>query len=87
MSSNQEVALEANFKSWRDKRFPTPPKDLNVFEYYCIEQFVRPFDISDSQLKSDLNYDALAKGKGQYLLKAIEADLKRRFAQKKHKGK
>jgi hypothetical protein len=54
MSTNEEVALDANFKGWQEKRFPTPPKDLNIFEYYCIEQFVRSFDISDSQLKSGL---------------------------------
>jgi hypothetical protein len=46
--SNEAVALEANFKGWQEKRFPTPPKDLNVFEYYCIDQFLRPFDLSDS---------------------------------------
>jgi hypothetical protein len=52
--SNEAVALEANFKGWQEKRFPTPPKDLNVFEYYCIDQFLRPFDLSDSQLKTGL---------------------------------
>src|SRR5664279_358327 len=54
MSSNEAVALDANFKGWHEKRFPTPPKDLNVFEYYCVEQFLRPFDLSDSQLKTGL---------------------------------
>ena len=54
MSSNEAVALEANFKGWQEKRFPTPPKDLNVFEYYCVDQFLRAFDLSDSQLKSGL---------------------------------
>jgi hypothetical protein len=54
MSSNEAVALDANFKGWHEKRFPAPPKDLNVFEYYCVEQFLRPFDLSDSQLKTGL---------------------------------
>lgn len=54
MSSNEVYALEANFKGWQEKRFPTPPKDLNVFEYYCVDQFLRPFDLSDSQLKTGL---------------------------------
>jgi hypothetical protein len=54
MSSNEAVALEANFKSWQEKRFPTPPRDINVFEYYCIDQFLRPYDLSDSQLKGGL---------------------------------
>jgi hypothetical protein len=54
MSSNEAVALDANFKSWQEKRFPTPPKDINVFEYYCVDQFLRQFDLSDSQLKTGL---------------------------------
>jgi hypothetical protein len=54
MSSNEAVALDANFKSWQEKRFPTPPKDINVFEYYCVDQFLRQFDLSDSQLKAGL---------------------------------
>src|SRR5215813_7906964 len=54
MSSNEEFALDANFKSWQEKRFPHPPKELNVFEYYCVEQFLRSYDLSDSQLKSGL---------------------------------
>jgi hypothetical protein len=54
MGKNEEVALEANFKSWREKRFPVPPKDLNIFEYYCTEQFLRSYDLSDGQLKNGL---------------------------------
>jgi len=54
MGANDVLALDANFKSWQEKRFPTQPKDLNVFEYYCIEQFLRSFDLSDSQVKSGL---------------------------------
>jgi hypothetical protein len=54
MSSNEAIALDANFKSWQEKRFPVPPKDLNVFEYYCVDQFLRQFDLSDSQLKTGL---------------------------------
>ena len=54
MGANDVLALDANFTSWRDKRFPTIPKDLNVFEYYCAEQFLRSFDLSDSQIKTGL---------------------------------
>jgi hypothetical protein len=54
VSSNEAIALDANFKSWQGKRFPVPPKDLNVFEYYCVDQFLRQFDLSDSQLKTGL---------------------------------
>lgn len=54
MSANDVVALEANFKGWQEKRFPVPKKDVNVFEYYCLDQFLRPFDLSDSQLKTGM---------------------------------
>ena len=54
MSRNDALALESNFTGWQQKRFPTPPKDLNVFEYYCVDQFLRQFDLSDSQLKTGM---------------------------------
>ena len=54
MSSNEATALDANFTGWRENRFPNPPKDINVFEYYCVEQFLRAFDLSDSQLKTGI---------------------------------
>lgn len=54
MGTNDVIALEANFKSWRENRFPTPKKDVNIFEYYCIEQFLRLLDPSDNQLKSGI---------------------------------
>lgn len=54
MGANDSLALEAHFKSWQAARFPVPPKDLNIFEYYCAEQFLRSFDLSDSEIKSGL---------------------------------
>jgi hypothetical protein len=37
MGANDVIALEANFKGWQEKRFPNPKKDVNVFEYYCLD--------------------------------------------------
>jgi hypothetical protein len=54
MGKNDVLALENNFSTWKSSRFPNPPKDLNIFEYYCIEQFARPFDLGDSELKSGM---------------------------------
>jgi hypothetical protein len=54
MGANDVLALEANFKTWQEKRFPVPKKDINVFEYYCIDQYLRQFDLSDGQLKTGL---------------------------------
>jgi hypothetical protein len=54
MASNESIALEAHFKTWRESRFPNPQPGFNVWEYYCIEQFARSFDLGDSQLKTGI---------------------------------
>lgn len=54
MGRNQELALEKNFESYSKNRFPNPPKNFNVWEYYCVEQFARPLDLGDSELKSGI---------------------------------
>jgi hypothetical protein len=43
-----------NFENWKNNRFPNPPKGFNVWEYYCVEQFARSYDLSDSELKSGI---------------------------------
>jgi hypothetical protein len=54
MPTNAVLALDANFKTWQENRFPTPVKGINPFEYYCVEQFTRPYDLGDSQLKTGM---------------------------------
>ena len=54
MGKNDELALQNNFDNWSRNRFPSAPKDLNIWEYYCVEQFARPFDLGDSELKSGI---------------------------------
>ena len=54
MGKNDEIALQNNFENWTNNRFPNPPKDFNAWEYYCVEQFARPFDLGDSELKSGI---------------------------------
>jgi len=47
--------LQANFDLWKTKRFPSgPPKDFNIFEYYYLDQVLRPYIIADSQLKAGM---------------------------------
>lgn len=48
MAANDVQALQANFKSSQANRFPNPQKGVNIFEYYCLEQFSRSFALSDS---------------------------------------
>lgn len=54
MAANDVLALEANLASWTQNRFPNGPKGINIFEYYCVEQFARSFDLGDSQLKAGI---------------------------------
>jgi hypothetical protein len=54
MASNEIITVEAHFKTWREQRFPNPPKGFNAFEYYCVELFTRHFDISDPQVKNGI---------------------------------
>lgn len=54
MGKKMRSLFKKNFESWSTSRFPNPPKDFNVWEYYCVEQFARPFDLGDSELKSGI---------------------------------
>jgi hypothetical protein len=54
MSQNDVLALEANFKQWRDSRTLGLKKDINPFEYYCADQFLKPFGLSDDDLLGGL---------------------------------
>jgi hypothetical protein len=54
MGQNEVIALEAHFDKWKTTRFSSAKKNFNAFEYYSIEQFLRPYGLSDSQLQSGL---------------------------------
>jgi len=54
MGQNEVIALEANFDSWKTTRFSGAKKNFYAFEYYSIEQFLRPYGLSDLQLQSGL---------------------------------
>src|SRR5208283_2362988 len=54
MGQNEVIALEANFDTWKTNRFTGAKKTFNAFEYYSIEQFLRQYGLSDSQLQSGL---------------------------------
>src|SRR6266481_1617728 len=55
MAANDVLALNANFATWQENRMPgaTIP-GTNPFEYYCVDQFLKRFDISDDELLSGL---------------------------------
>jgi len=54
MSQNDVIALESNFDTWKKTRFSGARRNFNAFEYYSIEQFLRPYGLSDSQLQTGL---------------------------------
>ena len=86
MAANDVLALDANFKSWSENRFPNPQKGVNVFEYYCIEQFARSFDLGDSQLKSGMVGAGQIVPSKQPLVRTHHCPGARRRGQRGHSG-
>ena len=54
MGQNQEIALGKHFEKWKEQRAASLPQDTNVFEYYCLEHYLRDWILSDEELKSGL---------------------------------
>lgn len=49
MSKNDLLAIDANFNNWLKER-AEGLTDYNPFVYYCVEQFLKPFDLSDEEI-------------------------------------
>lgn len=54
MGDNQTIALQKHLEKWKEQRAVSLPADVNVFEYYCLEHFLRDWISSDEELKSGL---------------------------------
>jgi hypothetical protein len=55
MAANDVLALDANFAMWQKDRMPEPePTWADPFEYYCVDQFLKRFAVSDDELLSGL---------------------------------
>lgn len=51
MSANDVLALEANFNSWKAARLPAGTSlSVDPFEYYCVDQFLKQFPVSDEEV-------------------------------------
>ncbi len=48
MSYNDQVTLEASFENWKQER--AAGLTVDPFLYYCVEQFMKPFDLSDEEI-------------------------------------
>src|SRR5438105_3087911 len=53
MAANDVIALNANFATWQSERMPGLT-GVDPFEYYCVEQFLKPFVVSDDEILSGL---------------------------------
>jgi len=53
MGANDVLALKANFATWQADRMPGLT-GVDPFEYYCVDQFLKPFAVSDEELRSGL---------------------------------
>ena len=54
MGENQKIALQNNFNKWKETRGLGLSKQINPFEYYCMENYLRDWVSSDEDLKSGL---------------------------------
>ena len=49
MSKNDELHLQANFDNWLRER-GEGLSAADPFSYYCVENFLKPFDLSDEEI-------------------------------------
>jgi hypothetical protein len=53
MGANDVLALNANFASWQADRMPGLTR-VDPWEYYCVDQFLKQFAVSDDELLAGL---------------------------------
>ena len=53
MGANDVLALKANYATWQTDRMPGLT-GVDPFEYYCVDQFLKQFAVSDDELRSGL---------------------------------
>jgi hypothetical protein len=53
MGVNDVIALKANFATWEADRMPGLT-GVDPFEYYCVDQFLKQFAVSDDELRTGL---------------------------------
>jgi len=54
MGANEQLALESHLSRWNAERTSGLHEDVNPFEYYCLEQFLRDWIDSDEDLQSGM---------------------------------
>src|SRR5437763_14185715 len=53
MGANDVIALNANFADWQARRMPGLAR-VDAFEYYCVDQFLKQFAVSDDEVLAGL---------------------------------
>ena len=54
MPENQVLALNTQFQTWKSQRATGLNTNINLFEYYCLENYLRDWVQSDQELQSGL---------------------------------
>src|SRR5688572_1120332 len=49
MASNDEILFESNFENWKQER-AGGLEDVDLFSFYTLDQFLKPFDVTDEEL-------------------------------------
>ena len=49
MGQNDVIALSSNFENWKEER-SVGLTDVSPFTYYCVEHFLKPYDLGDEDI-------------------------------------
>jgi hypothetical protein len=53
MPTNTEIVLKTNYEEWKKQRIGSY-KGRDPWLYYCVSQFLKPYDLNDEELQSGL---------------------------------
>src|SRR2546421_7704017 len=53
MAANDVIALQSNFATWEKER-AGGLTGVKPFDYYCVDQFLKPFVLADDELLSGI---------------------------------
>jgi hypothetical protein len=62
MSENDLIHLDSHFKNWMESRGENLSEQAEPWNFYCLEQFMRPFDLADEELLSGITDGGLDGG-------------------------
>lgn len=54
MGANEQLALDSKFSRWKESRAAGLPSQINPFEYFCLEHYLRDWVDSDEEIQTGL---------------------------------